>query len=320
MQYRQLGKTGTRVSGLCLGMMNFNLSNLEEGVATVRAALDAGINFVDTANVYSRGESEQVLGKALAGCRDDVVIATKVHGVMKDEETNSFGNSRRHIKAQCEASLRRLGTDYIDLYQLHRPDPATPIEESLSALDDLVRAGKVHYVGFSTFPSWQTMEAIAWASSHGLASAPISEQPPYNIFDRRVELEVIPLAQKHGLAILPWSPLASGILTAKYSGGQVAEGTRLAALRFLAESPGFAAAVDKADQLAKLAGEAGLSATTLALAWLRQQPGVTAPIIGPRNRDQLAQNLACDGVVLDGELLAAIDDLAPARQAVYPLG
>ena len=171
--------------------------------------MDAGVTFIDTANAYGNGQSEHVVGKAIKGNRNDVVIATKVHMRMS-KDPNGFGNSRRHIKLQCDQALRRLGTEYIDLYQMHRPDRTTPIQESLEALDELVRAGKVHYVGVSTFmPTWLTMEALSVAEKFALRSAPVSEQPPYNLLDRRIENDLIPLAQKYGLAVIPWSPLAS---------------------------------------------------------------------------------------------------------------
>lgn len=318
MEYRQLGGTGVRVSPICLGAMNWNQSNIDEGVASIHAALDRGINFIDTANVYSRGQSEEVVGKALHGRRDKVVLATKVHGAMGDD-TNQRGNSRRHIILECEASLRRLGTDWIDLYQLHRPDPATPIEESLMALDDLVRAGKVRYVGFSTFPAWQTMEALAIADRRNLHSAPVCEQPPYSILERRIEIELIPLAIKHGIGIIPWSPLASGLLTGKYSDG-IPAGSRLASFSGITERPEFQAAVDAVRGLSKIASDAGITTTALALAWLIGRPGVTAPIIGPKDRRQLDENLAALDVTLDASVLVAIDEIAPPAKAIFPYG
>src|SRR5579884_641299 len=293
MDYRQLGRTGVRVSPLCLGAMNFGgVTDETESIATIHAALDAGINFVDTANVYSRGASESVVGKALKGRRDEVVLATKVHGAM-GEGPNDNGNSRRHVKMQCEASLRRLQTDWIDLYQLHRPDDQTPIEETLEALDELVREGKVNYVGVSTFPAWQTMEAIGHAERWRLRSRPVCEQPPYNLLDRRVERDVVPLALKHGLGIIPWSPLASGVLSGKYSGGTIPEGSRLA--------------------------NYGVGILPLALAWLMAQPGVTSPIIGPRDRQQLAANLAAVEVKVDDGVRAAIDEVSRPGRAILAL-
>jgi aryl-alcohol dehydrogenase-like predicted oxidoreductase len=318
VEIRQLGGTGVRVSALCLGAMNFREDNSEEGVATIRAALDAGVNFIDTANVYSRGQSETVVGRAISGIRDEVVLATKVHGQMSDSGVNDRGNSRRHIKAQCDASLRRLGTDYIDLYQLHRADPTTPIEESLGALDDLIRAGKVHYVGVSTFPAWQTAATLAAAERHHLASAPVCEQPPYNLLDRQIERDILPMARHYNLAVIPWSPLASGILTGKYTSG-VPSGARLANHPGLTDKPEFTRAVETTEQLAKLAEQAGLTLVQLALAWLIEQPGVTAPIIGPKDREQLSANLAAADVTLTQDVREAIDGIVPPRGSVFPL-
>jgi aryl-alcohol dehydrogenase-like predicted oxidoreductase len=298
--------------------MNFSSATQDEAIATIHTALDSGINFIDTANVYSAGESETVVGQALQGKRDGVVLATKVHGQMGSDRVNGHGNGRRHIKAQCEASLRRLGTDRIDLYQLHRPDPATPIEETLEALDDLVRQGKVHYVGVSTYPAWRTMEALSVAQRSHLSSMPATEQPPYNLLDRRVESEVIPLCQEYGLGVLPWSPLAFGILTGKYSAG-VPEDTRLSSRPAMADRPDFPAAIARTAELQKVAEQAGLSLVELSLAWLMQQPGVTAPIIGPRNREQLADNLAAADVRLDAATLAEVDRIVPPQTAVFAL-
>ena len=318
MEHRQLGRTGVRVPPLCLGAMNFSDANAEEGIATVRAALDAGITFVDTANVYSRGQSETVVGKAIAGRRDEVVLATKVHGAMSDDDSNARGNSRRHVKMQCEASLRRLGTDRIDLYQLHRADPDTPIDETLTALDDLVREGKVHYVGLSTFPAWQTVEAIAFAAQHAPAARPVCEQPPYNLLERTIEQELLPMAERYGVGIIPWSPLAFGILTGKYAGG-VPDGSRLAGQQAWQDKPEFLASVEAAGRLGKVAEAAGLTLLQLSLAWLLAQPLVTAPIIGPKDRDQLAQNLTALDVTLDEDTLAAVDEIVPPGKAVLPL-
>ena len=207
MDHRLLGRTGVRVSPLCLGAMNFGGGTAEaDAVRIVHAALDAGINFVDTADVYNAGESERIVGKALAGRRDKVILATKVHG-RTGLGPNDQGNSRLHILRACDASLRRLGTDYIDLYQVHRPSPDIPVDETLGALTDLVRAGKVRYIGCSTHPAWMVMEALAVSERLGLARY-VSEQPPYNLLDRRIENELVPLAQRYGLAILPWAPLA----------------------------------------------------------------------------------------------------------------
>ena len=231
-----------------------------------------------------------------------------------------FRNAELRAVVFCEWHDRPLlSTDYIDLYQLHRPDPTTPIEESLQALDDLVHEGKVHYVGLSTFQAWETMEALAIADKRHLASAPVSEQPPYNILDRRVEADLVPLAARYGLGILPWSPLAWGILTGKYAGGKVAPGTRVATMDSFKNHPNFADALAAADRLTAIADEAALTPIQLALAWLCQQPGVTAPIIGPKDRAQLADNLSATDVTLDADTLAAIDAVAAPNQAVFRL-
>src|SRR5512135_2463012 len=228
MEYRSLGRTGVKVSPLCLGAMNFGApTSAEESLRIMNRALEAGINFVDTANVYNGGESERIVGRALKenGRRDQVVLATKVHNPM-GTGPNDGGDSRYHIMRACEDSLRRLQTDRIDLYQLHRPPMTMPQDETLRAFDDLIHAGKVLYIGCSTHPAWMVMEALAISEQHHLAHY-ISEQPPYNLLDRRVENELIPLCQKYGLAILPWSPLAGGILAGRYPPGEkFAEGTR----------------------------------------------------------------------------------------------
>ena len=225
MEYRTLGRTGVQVSPLCLGAMNFGgPAGEDESIAIINRALDGGINFIDTANVYNGGESERIVGKALKenGRRDHVVLATKVHGVV-GPGPNDQGDSRYHIIRACEDSLRRLQTDHIDLYQLHRPPMRNPQDETLRAFDDLVRAGKVVYVGCSTHPAWMVMEALAISERQNLVRY-ISEQPPYNLLDRRIENELIPLCQKYGLGILPWSPLAGGILAGRYPVGRYSAG------------------------------------------------------------------------------------------------
>src|ERR687893_78133 len=222
MEYRQLGRTGVQVSPLCLGCMMFGgKTGPEDSYAIIDRAIEAGINFLDTANVYSRGRSEEVTGAALKrnGKRQRIVLATKVHGNMADDDPNMAGNSRRHIVEQCEASLRRLQTDYIDLYQIHRPQPAIPIDETLRALDDLIRSGKVRYIGTSTFAAWQVVEALWIAKELGLNRF-VCEQPPYHLLDRRIERELVPMAMTYGFGVIPWSPLAGGLLTGKYQRGE----------------------------------------------------------------------------------------------------
>lgn len=289
MEYRSLGRTGVKVSPLCLGAMNFGApTSTEESLRIMNRALEAGINFVDTANVYNGGESERIVGRALKenGRRDQVVLATKVHNPM-GTGPNDGGDSRYHIMRACEDSLKRLQTDRIDLYQLHRPPMTMPQDETLRAFDDLIHSGKVLYIGCSTHPAWMVMEALAISEQHHLARY-ISEQPPYNLLDRRVENELIPLCQKYGLAILPWSPLAGGILAGRYPPGEdFAEGTRASRtgdfFRFRISQTGRQVAA----KVAQMAKERGMSAAQLSLLWLKDQPGVTAPIIGPRTMEHL---------------------------------
>jgi aryl-alcohol dehydrogenase-like predicted oxidoreductase len=321
MDYRSLGRTGVKVSALALGCMMFGGRTSEaDTAAIIDAALDAGINFIDTANMYGRGRSEEAVGKALArnGKRARVVLATKVHNRMADDDPNAFGNSRRHVIEQCDASLRRLGTDWIDLYQVHRPQPEVPIDETLRALDDLVRAGKVRYIGSSTFAAWQVVEALYVARELGLNRF-VSEQPPYNLLDRRIERELIPMAQGHGLAVIPWSPLASGFLTGKYLEG----GPKPADSRFRESSPWndkhlTEAAFSLVGKLAAVAREKDCTTSQLAIAWCAGQPGVTCPIIGPRTVEQLKDNLGSLEVKLSDEDRAAIDSFAPPGRVTVP--
>ncbi len=306
MDFRPLGRTGVKVSTLCLGAMTFGRkTDQAEADRMVAHFLDAGGNFVDTANVYGRGSSEQVTGKALGDKRARVVLATKVHGKMDDADPNAEGNGRRHIIEQCEASLRRLGTDYIDLYQIHRPQSDIPIDETLRALDDLVRSGKVRYLGTSTFAAWQLVEALWVAKELGLNRF-ISEQPPYNLLDRRVERELLPYCRTYGVAVIPWSPLAGGKLTGKYQRGRPApEGSREHPERFREETWRVL------EGLGQLAKEKGCSLTAFALAWLIAQPGVTSPIIGPNSLAQLEENLAAGGIQISEEDRKRVDDLIP---------
>ena len=290
MEYRSLGRTGVMVSPLCLGTMNFGGPTGEaESIAIINHALDSGINFIDTANVYNGGESERIVGKALKdnGRRDQVVLATKVNGVM-GPGINERGLSRYHIIKSCEDSLRRLQTDHIDLYQAHRP-PTMPQDETLRAFDDLVRSGQVRYIGCSTHPAWMVMEALATSERLNLARY-ISEQPPYNLLDRRIENELAPLCQKHGLAIIPWSPLAGGILTGRYP----VEGGMPEDSRGVRAGAWFASRItlkgrQVAAQVAEMAKERNMTGTQLALLWVKDQPGVTAPIVGPRTLAHLEE-------------------------------
>ncbi|MBK8797670.1 MAG: aldo/keto reductase [Anaerolineales bacterium] len=292
MNYRPLGRTGVMVSPLCLGAMNFGGPTSEaDSVAIINRALDGGINFIDTANVYNAGESERIVGKALQenGRRDQIVLATKVYGKMGDGP-NDQGVSRYHIIKACEDSLRRLQTETIDLYQLHRPPMTVPQDETLRAFDDLVRAGKVRYIGCSTFPAWKVMEAIAISEQYKLARY-ISEQPPYNLLDRRIENELVPLAQQYGMALLPWSPLAGGILAGRYANkAQFPTGSRERANEVFRDRI-TQRGINVAIAVGELAAERGMTSSQLGLLWVMEQPGVTAPIIGPRTMQHLEDAL-----------------------------
>ncbi len=319
MQYRDLGRTGIKVSPICLGCMNFGgRTQPKDAYDIIQQAIDAGINFLDTANVYSRGKSETVTGTALkrAGKRDNVILATKVHGRMDDQDPNASGNSRRHIIAQCEASLKRLQTDWIDLYQIHRPQPSIPIDETLRALDDLIRAGKIRYIGTSTFAAWQVVEAL-WMSKELGLNRFICEQQPYNILDRRVERELLPMARTFGMATIPWSPLAGGLLTGKYRAGKKPPaGSRFAKRQQSKRwNDNVLQVVDQLDPIAK---KAGCTTSQLALRWCMDQPGVTSPIIGPRTRTQLKDNLRALDVTLDPSIFEQIDTIVPPGEFVAP--
>jgi aryl-alcohol dehydrogenase-like predicted oxidoreductase len=322
MDYRQLGRTGVQVSPLCLGCMMFGRrTSPEDSYAIIDRGLDAGLNFLDTANVYARGLSEEITGEALRrnGRRQRVVLATKVHGRMADDDVNALGNSRRHIVAECEASLTRLKTDYIDLYQLHRPEPATPIDETLRALDDLVRAGKVRYIGTSTFGAWQVVESL-WASKELGLNRFVTEQPPYNILDRRIERELVPMAQTFGIGLIPWSPIAGGLLSGKYRRGQpLPEGSRFADQTNPNRSDRLVEQVyDVVEQLEPIAQSKDCTLVQLAVAWVLAQPGISSPIIGPRTMPQLEEYLGATSVALTPADLAAIDRLVPPGRMVSP--
>jgi aryl-alcohol dehydrogenase-like predicted oxidoreductase len=303
-------------------MMFGRRTEAADSYAIIDRALDAGINFLDTANVYSRGASEEITGQALKrnGQRARIVLATKVHGKMSDEDPNGSGNTRRHIMEQCEASLRRLQTDWIDLYQIHRPQSDVPIDETLRALDDLVRAGKVRYIGTSTFAAWQSVEALWVAKELGLNRF-VSEQPPYNILDRRVERELIPMARTYGYAIIPWSPIAGGLLSGKYTRQNpnppdsrysgTAENPRLAERK-------TEGVWDVVEGLAPLARSKGCTMAQLALAWVAQRPGVTSPIIGPRTMAQVEDALGSVAVRFTEDELNKVDSLVPPGDAVSP--
>ncbi|HET9091955.1 MAG TPA: aldo/keto reductase [Acidimicrobiales bacterium] len=323
MHYRTLGATGIKVSAYCLGAMMFGEwgnPDRRECARIIHRALDGGINFVDTADVYSRGESEQIVGAALKGRRDSVVLATKVHGQMGDDP-NERGNSRRWIRHEVEQSLRRLETDYLDLYQIHRPDPATDIEETLSVLSDLVREGKVRAIGSSTFPAEQIVEA-QWAAERRGYERFRCEQPPYSIFARGIEASVLPTCQRYGMGVIVWSPLGGGWLTGRYRrGSEVDTSTGRASRlpsRFDPALPENQRKLDLVEKLEGVAGEAGLSLTHLALAFTLAHPAVSATIIGPRTMDQLEDLLSGAGAELDDEILDAVDALVEPGTMVNP--
>ena len=322
MEYRSLGRTGMKVSPLCLGAMMFGAwgePDHDVSIKIIHRALDAGINFIDTADVYSQGESESIVGKALAGGRrDDIILATKVHsqmgvGLGERGDPNKRGNSRRWIIREVENSLRRLQTDWIDLYQMHRPDPGTDVEETLGALTDLQRQGKIRVFGSSTFPAHEIVEAQWVAERRGLGRF-VSEQPPYSILVRGIETDMLPVAEKYGMGVIPWSPLAGGWLTGRYRKGQDIPEThrsqRIPA-RYDLSIPGNQAKLDAVEELAVLAEDAGLSLIHLALAFTLTHPAVTAPIIGPRTMEQLESQLGVVDVTLSEDILDRIDKIVP---------
>ena len=309
MQYRTLGRTGIQVSPYALGAMMFGAPpgnpDHDDAIRIIHKALDAGINFVDTADRYSDGESEEIVGQALKGRRDHVVLATKVWGPMGDDP-NQRGNSRRWIMTEVENSLRRLQTDHIDLYQIHRPDPETDIEETLSALSDLIRDGKVRAIGSSTMPASDIVEAQWVAERRGLARFR-TEQPPYSILNRGIEAEVLPVVQRYGMGALVWSPLAKGMLTGRIRRDQETDLRRAARFTNFRDE----ARIDTVEKLIPLAAEAGLPLTHLAIAFAIAHPGVTSAIIGPRTMEQLDDLLAGVDVRLTDEILDQIDEIVP---------
>ncbi len=322
MRYRPLGTTGMHVSELCLGTMMFGSWGEPDPAACtaiIDRALAAGINFVDTADVYSQGVSEEIVGRAIAGRRDDIVLATKFHLPMDTAyagpggDPNKRGNSRRWIVTEVENSLRRLGTDWIDLYQVHRPDPDTAIEETLSALTDLQRQGKIRAFGSSTFPAHQMVEA-QWVSERRALGRFTTEQPPYSILVRGIEADVLPVAQRYGLGVIPWSPLAGGWLSGRYRADQPVPTTHRAdriPIRYDLSLPGNQAKLVAADALARLADDAGVTLVHLALAFVMRHPAVTAPIIGPRTMAQLESQLGAVDVTLSTDVLDRIDEIVP---------
>jgi aryl-alcohol dehydrogenase-like predicted oxidoreductase len=323
MDYRSLGSTGVAVSPLCLGAMMFGAwgnTDHDDSVRIIHRALDAGINFIDTADVYSRGESETIVAKALAGGRrDDVVLATKVHGRMGDDP-NQFGNSRRWIVKEVEASLKRLNTDWIDLYQIHRPEPDTDIDETLGALSDLVHQGKVRYIGSSTFPASQIVEA-QWVARERGRERFVCEQPPYSMLVRGVENDVLPTCRRYGMGVIPWGPLAGGWLSGRWRKGQEPpQSSRADRIpgRYDLSIPGNQRKLEAAEALAQLAEEAGMSLIHLGLAFVVNHPAVTAAIIGPRTMDHLESQLGAADVTLDPAILDRIDEIVPPGVNVNP--
>jgi aryl-alcohol dehydrogenase-like predicted oxidoreductase len=323
MDYRSLGSTGVAVSPLCLGAMMFGAwgnTDHDESVRIIHRALDAGVNFIDTADVYSRGESETIVAKALAGGRrDDVVLATKVHGRMGDDP-NQFGNSRRWIVREVEASLKRLNTDWIDLYQIHRPEPDTDIDETLGALSDLVHQGKVRYIGSSTFPASRIVEA-QWVARERGRERFVCEQPPYSMLVRGVENDVLPTCRRYGMGVIPWGPLAGGWLSGRWRKGQEPpQSSRADRIpgRYDLSIPANQRKLEAAEALAQLAEEAGMSLIHLGLAFVINHPAVTAAIIGPRTMDHLESQLGAADVTLDATILDRIDEIVAPGVNVNP--
>lgn len=331
MKYVNFGRTGVKVSQLCLGCMNFGGRQNEEGsIRIIHQAMDAGINYLDTANVYGheplkfeigRGRSEQIVGKALKdGKRARIFLATKVHYEM-DNDPNAQGNSRRHIIEQCEASLKRLGTDYIDLYQLHGTNHDIPIDESLRALDDLIRAGKVRSIGTSGFAAWELLESL-WVADRNNLNRFVSEQSPYNLLDRRIERELIPMLQTYDIALVPWAPSAGGFFSETYQRDKTApEGSRYEAFWrgfYREDFNGKQRVFDVQESVLAMAREKGVSGYALALAWCMSQPGVTSPIIGPRTSDQLTDSLMALQITLTDEERKNLDLISPPESMTVP--
>ena len=323
MTYRKLGRTGVLVSPLVLGTDNIaNPTPRDESIRMIHAAIDGGINMIDTSNSYAAGESERIIGEALAsnGRRDDVLIATKVH-YPTGPGPNDRGNSRLHIIRACEDSLKRLGVDHIDLYQTHRPDLDTPLEETLGALDDLVRSGKVRYIGSTTAPAWHVVEALMTSEARGLAKF-VSEQSPYNLLDRRLENEMLPATERHGLAVFAWSPMAMGVLAGRYPDPgpddfQTApEGSRVANRGGIYAERVTPAGVRVGNRFAQMARDHGLEPAQLAICFVKDQPGITAPIIGPKSVAQLENLLPVIDMTLPPEVQTLCDELVAPGSVV----
>ena len=312
MRYRQFGRTGMQVSALALGGMLFGTTTPDaEAQAIIDAALEAGITLIDTANVYGQGQSETVIGNALrqSGQRSSMVLSTKVWGRMRDTDPNASGLHRRHIREQCEASLRRLQTDYLDIYYVHRRMSTIPIDETLQALEDLIRAGKILYSGCSAFPAWSVVEALWVAKEYGLHRF-VCEQPPYHLLDRSIERELMPMAQTYGLALMTWSPLAGGVLTGKYQDG-VPSATRIQPGNRWADRHLHPQVSDAVAALEQLARDKDCTLSQLAVAWCLAQPGISNVILGARTLGQLVEQLGALEVTLSADDLARIDAVCP---------
>ncbi|MEM7798735.1 MAG: aldo/keto reductase [Chloroflexota bacterium] len=326
MEYRLLGRSGVRIAPLALGTQNFGAPTAyDDADRMINIALDRGINLIDTSNSYNKGESERIIGRSLAGSgrRHETLIATKAH-YPTGPGPNDRGNSRLHLIRACEDSLKRLQTDYIDLFQLHRPSPEIPIEETLGALTDLVRAGKIRYVGTSTMPAWAQMEAIMMSELKGLVR-PVSEQPPYNLLDRRIENETVPFAQKYGVGLITWSPLAMGILIGRYSDAKnYPADSRAKLVGSIYADRVTERGIEVGNRFVELAQRFGMTPAQLGVLWVKEQPGITAPLIGPKSVEQLELLLpvlemslpeevrsACDELVSPGSVAANFHNTAP---------
>jgi aryl-alcohol dehydrogenase-like predicted oxidoreductase len=322
MRYRTLGRTGVKVSPLCLGAMMFGQwgnPDHDDSVRIIHRALDAGINFIDTADVYSAGESEEIVGKALSEIdRDHVVLATKVHGTMGDDP-NATGNSRRWIVSECENSLRRLNTDHLDLYQIHRPDPSCDIDETLGALTDLIRAGKIRYAGSSTFPAEEIVEA-QWVAERRGRERFVTEQPPYSMLVRGIEADVLPTCERYGMGVIPWSPLAGGWLSGRFGSGKDNTSRRSVRLpdRYDMSAPGNQLKLEAVDALTALAADSGLTLIELALAFVIEHPAISSAIIGPRTLDHLEGQLKAMDIRLSADVLDRIDEIVPPGSNFSP--
>jgi aryl-alcohol dehydrogenase-like predicted oxidoreductase len=323
MEHRQLAHTGVSVSKFCLGAMMFGAwgnPDHDDSIRIIHAALDAGINFIDTADVYGHGESEEIVGKALAGGRrNDIILATKFHNAM-GEDPNQQGNSRRWIIRAVEDSLRRLGTDWIDLYQVHRIDPRTDVEETLSALSDLVHQGKIRYIGSSTYPASQIVDA-QWVARDRHLQRFVTEQPPYSMLVRAVEADVLPTCLRHGMAVMSYSPLTGGWLSGRWrkdTGQQSSSRANRLPERFDLSQPANQRKLDAVEDLAQLAEETDITLIQLAIAFVLNHPAITAALIGPRTMEQLESQLTAADVVLDEAVLDRIDQIVPPGITLNP--